>query len=317
MEAPPALDAFPGAMPPRVVVVPDVHGDLRKARQCLLAAGVVDGEGRWAARVQGTVVVQLGDQVDSRRRDSAPGGGGGGARPHACGAGLERDLGVLRFFDRLGEEARAAGGDVFSLLGNHELMNSLGYLSYADVCRDCEAERARLFRRGAPLACELARSRRAALRLGGRLLFCHAGVLPCHLPHLHLANAVSWRFLALPAPAEGEDGPLMDVESLLMGGDGMLAHRRYSPARAAASDGSEVETVLRATGTDALIIGHHAHDPGISSLQGGRLWVVDPGMSFAVMDGRAQVLVVEPAAPPGGGLMFQRIAFRYPPSAPA
>jgi hypothetical protein len=58
-----------------------------------------------------------------------------------------------------------------------------------------------------------------------------------------------------------------------------------------------------------MVIGHHAHDPGITSLHGGRLWVVDPGMSAAVMDGTPRVLVIRPEES-GPGLVFQRVVFR-------
>ncbi len=46
----------------RVVVLPDVHGDLQQAQQALQLAGVVDGDGRWVGGR--ALVVQLGDVLD-------------------------------------------------------------------------------------------------------------------------------------------------------------------------------------------------------------------------------------------------------------
>ncbi|CAM9946483.1 unnamed protein product, partial [Ectocarpus sp. 8 AP-2014] len=48
--------------PRRLVVIADVHGDLGAFAETLLAAGLVDGTGNWAAGE--TVLVQAGDVFD-------------------------------------------------------------------------------------------------------------------------------------------------------------------------------------------------------------------------------------------------------------
>ncbi|GGI72766.1 metallophosphoesterase [Deinococcus wulumuqiensis] len=79
-------------------VVGDIHGAHDKLRALLLRAGLTDALGRWtggAARL-----VFLGDYFDR-----GPDG-----------------LGVLRLVRSLEAQARAAGGEVTALLGNHEVM---------------------------------------------------------------------------------------------------------------------------------------------------------------------------------------------------
>lgn len=86
----------------KVVAVGDLHGDFENFCLILKGAGVTDDSLRWKAG--GTHFVQLGDIMDR----------GPGARP------------IFDLLMRLEKEARAAGGMVHVLLGNHEEMNITG-----------------------------------------------------------------------------------------------------------------------------------------------------------------------------------------------
>ncbi len=91
---------------PRIVAVGDVHGAYAELAGILEATGVVDASLHW--RGGPTVLVSLGDLVD-RGADSRK---------------------VLDLLMRLEGEARAAGGAVHVVLGNHEVMNLTGDLRY-------------------------------------------------------------------------------------------------------------------------------------------------------------------------------------------
>lgn len=90
----------------RVVAIGDVHGDLAHFTQVLRDAGLVDAALRWTGG--STHLVQLGD-VPDRGPDT---------------------LEVIRLLQRLQAEARAAGGAVHCLIGNHEAMNMYRDLRY-------------------------------------------------------------------------------------------------------------------------------------------------------------------------------------------
>ncbi|KAJ9471271.1 Shewanella-like protein phosphatase 2 [Diplonema papillatum] len=92
----------------RTIAIGDLHGDLDAAMRVLKLARVVDDAGSWIGGR--TVVVQLGDLTD-RGTDSA---------------------GCVDLFLRLQAEAAAAGGEVVTILGNHELMNLSGDLRYVN-----------------------------------------------------------------------------------------------------------------------------------------------------------------------------------------
>jgi hypothetical protein len=93
----------------RVIAFGDVHGAAAELRELLRETGVVDAGEHWAA---GTAhLVSLGDLLDR----------GVDAR------------GVMDLLMRLQDEARAAGGQLHVLLGNHEAMNLMGDLRYVDA----------------------------------------------------------------------------------------------------------------------------------------------------------------------------------------
>jgi hypothetical protein len=97
-------DSFSGV--DRVVAVGDVHGGYDEFVAILRAARVIDSGNRWSGGR--THLVQTGDLIDR-------------------GAGSRK---VMDLVMRLETQARAAGGRVHALLGNHEVMNLTGDLRY-------------------------------------------------------------------------------------------------------------------------------------------------------------------------------------------
>lgn len=277
----------------RIVVVPDIHRDLDKARRCLRVAGVVDESDRWTGGR--TVVVQVGDQVDGADRS-----GRGNQRRHVCHEALRRDVDVLRYFNAIHERAREHGGAVYSLVGNHEMMNVHGMFQYADTdgCPRCERVRAAAFAPGGAVARLLATTRAVCLRVG-RVVFVHAGFLPWHL------TAVGGRPEALNAlltdvllgnPLGAAEHALFD--RVCMQQDGALTNRAFTPDRHIPR--AEAAKIMRTLDADHMVIGHNANPHGIVSLYGGMVLVCDPGVSGAVLDARPQVLEITRGRRPGG-----------------
>ncbi|MCP4042274.1 MAG: metallophosphatase, partial [Gammaproteobacteria bacterium] len=96
----------------RIIAVGDLHGDLSNSRAVLRLAGLIDEGGHWVGG--NATLIQTGDTTD-RGADSK---------------------GVMDLFRRLELEARASGGRVICLLGNHEVMNVRGdwrYVSRGDI----------------------------------------------------------------------------------------------------------------------------------------------------------------------------------------
>jgi len=90
----------------RVVAIGDVHGAHDQFVAILRAAGLIDARQRWSGGK--AVLVQTGDLVD-RGQDSRK---------------------VIELVRRLERDARAAGGQVIALTGNHEFMRLAGDWRY-------------------------------------------------------------------------------------------------------------------------------------------------------------------------------------------
>lgn len=97
-------------LPARVVVIGDLNAQYDLLERYLRGLKLLDKSGAWAGGK--TVLVQMGDIPNRGNRSRA----------------------AMDLLMRLRPEARAAGGEVYWLLGNHEVMTVLGNEAY--VCAD-------------------------------------------------------------------------------------------------------------------------------------------------------------------------------------
>ena len=185
----------------KIVVIGDLHGDFEKTKECLRLSNVLEEDTKFDENnpkrykwIGGeTVIVQVGDQIDRCRNLPCH-------EPNATNPDENSDIKILKFFTDLHFKALKKGGAVYSLVGNHELMNVVGrmdYVSYKGIknfenenqygkklyqskipsdLKDIEA-RKYAFQPGNPLAEYLACTRKLVLKIGD-YLFVHAGILP-------------------------------------------------------------------------------------------------------------------------------------------
>ena len=103
----------------RIIVIGDLHADytaMIKLFEKLELIKIQNKNISWSARPKNTIVVQLGDQLD----------GGGRGVGESVG-----ELAIINFMEQLHIQAYRHGGGVYSLIGNHEIMNLLGDFRYA------------------------------------------------------------------------------------------------------------------------------------------------------------------------------------------
>ena len=187
----PADDAtfVPTIMPvaKRIIAIGDIHGDYKLAIRSFKLANLIDDDFKWIANPPETIVVQVGDQIDSCR----PIAGTNDCKNNLTDGDAAEDLKVMKFFDYIDKKARERGGMVISLLGNHELMNSEGnftYVSYKNLHNfhyfdengkiySGEQGRRDAFKRGGPIAKMMGCSRNSIVVIGSNM-FVHAGIIP-------------------------------------------------------------------------------------------------------------------------------------------
>jgi hypothetical protein len=186
---------MPNVLPPtdRIIVIGDIHGDMNVLLECLKKARVIGKNinSRNLDKIQwlggNTIIVQVGDQIDSCRFD----GKNSCNDPNNYKMDEADDITILYFMTNLHNIAQKHGGAVYSLIGNHELMNVRGEMSYVShsnankhsyrmkdgtVIQGMEA-RKQLFAPGNEIANFLACTRNIALIIGSNL-FVHAGIVP-------------------------------------------------------------------------------------------------------------------------------------------
>jgi hypothetical protein len=248
--------------PARMVAFGDVHGDLEATRAALRLAGAIDEGDAWIGG--DLVLVQTGDQIDRGPDDRA----------------------VLDLIEDLADQAFAAGGAVYALWGNHEVMNvelDLRYVhadawaAFDDIAYDpedpdlasyAEERRGRVaaFRPGGPYAVLLA-SRNGAMVVGDTA-FAHGAILPAHAGYgLETFNA------EVQAWMRGETSET----GLILEADSPIWARTYSEDPGTA-ECAQLSSVLATLGVSRLVVGHTVQDE-INAACDGKVWRIDVGMS--------------------------------------
>lgn len=286
MYSPACTVPFEIPMKSRLVVLPDVHRDLAKAKAILRHCNIIDGSGNW--KCYDTILVQMGDQIDGGKRNGSP----KGLNVHTHGSSTAHDYEILMYFNKLSEQAPLRNSVCVSLMGNHEVMNVSGLHHYADLdgCPMCIRERVEMFRPGSKLCRDLATSRTCILKVGAFLL-SHAGVSHDHIVRVNGNLDLYNQYLRTYLLGSGRNSIL---ENVLIGEDGLLSHRRYQPANVNINTLEDVRKVLAVTGTSHMITAHNT-TPGVVPIFGNRneLIVFDPGMSRAVADQKPAVLDIK------------------------
>ena len=160
----------------RIVIIGDIHGDIRRFKDILIDAKIINKNIEWIAEPKNTIVVQMGDQVDSINRD-----------PSLDDWEVLPDVEMIYFTNLLNKIALSKGGRVISLIGNHELMNIIGNFSYvSSKSLNTNYKRQELFKPCGTLSAIL--SQRPLVVKIGKLLFCHAGITLEHLSILSKYN---------------------------------------------------------------------------------------------------------------------------------
>lgn len=165
----------------RVIVIGDIHGDLGELKALLKLAKVIDNYDNWIGG--GDIIVHVGDTIDSCRGEDC-------VLPADYDKG--EDLETLAYCVEIHNKAQKKGGAMYCLIGNHEIMNVKGDMSYVspknfDVIYDMlnnkfpgrfsDGRQARVwaFNPGNKVANFLSCSRYGVLIIGSNL-FVHAGL---------------------------------------------------------------------------------------------------------------------------------------------
>jgi len=237
----------------------DIHGSLDKTIDALVAARLIDGQLKWVGGSK--ILVQVGDQLDRGPDDKA----------------------VLHWLSELARQAKADGGMVVPLIGNHEVMNSRGDFRYSND--DDLHERKREFAPKGALG-KLLSEFPVAIVIN-KILFVHADLNEDLYPKagsLSLANEQSKAWFdgsgRLPYFLKDPSGP---VWSRRLGSE--LTEKICA----------EISKELTDRDLQAIVVGHTPQEKGINggcpnSKGVNQVWRIDVGMTFGLP---AQILKID------------------------
>lgn len=298
-------DIVPTVLPKakRIIVIGDTHGDFDVTIRSLTVSNVIDKNYNWIAEPD-TIVVQVGDQIDR-------------CRPHTYDCDDERatyrdeasDIKIMKFFTNLDKQAKNNGGRVISLLGNHEILNSLGIMTYVSyegrkefenykdpktgqVIKEGTRGRVHAFKPGNEMANFMACTRVSCIIIGSNL-FVHAAIVPMLMEKysvqdvsgIERINTLIRKWL-LDQIKMKNVYEILNSEKISPFWPRILG---YIPPNALTNNNEICSTylnpVLKTLKLGNMIIGHtpqfYAHDEGINSTCDSKLWRVDIGSSKA------------------------------------
>jgi hypothetical protein len=245
----------------RIIVIGDVHGDIRRFKNILVNANIINNDLEWIADPPETIIVQLGDQIDSLNRTATE------------DWEVLKDYEMIYFTDYLNLIARAKGGYCISLIGNHELMNVIGDFSYVSENSNSDI-RQKLFKPKGSLALILAK--RPLIFKIGDLIFCHAkldiehlNILKKHNKDIFYINQIWQKYL------ENEKINIEDKEiinSIIIGPAGLLWNRKENDKNLTSLLFKELEVIY-------MFLGHTSYDK--IQLKDNQIWYCDTGISRA------------------------------------
>lgn len=255
-------DAFEYPQADRIVVIGDIHGDIRRFKNILIDASIINNDLEWIAQPQNTIVLQIGDQIDSLDRV-----------PDAETWEILPDINMLYLTNSLNKIAMTKGGRVISLIGNHEVMNIMGNFSYVSS-KSNFSSRQKYFEPKGTLSPILA-NMKIVVKIGD-LLFCHAGIRKHHLDflkskniHISQLNAMWKKFMLTNIIYEDE---AQIFNKLLLNDDSILWTREPDTHE-------DLEYVMNQLKCEFMFVGHSPVDK-IQLIQS-KIWYIDSYISRA------------------------------------
>lgn len=297
----------------RVLCLGDLHGDEETTLKILKFAKIINDDLEWIAKPNDTLVIQVGDQLDSCRKNCI--------KNSIYDKNKKGDTYLFELFGKINKSAlKKNGGGVVSLLGNHELMNVDGDIRYTnmndikystkyaddyiDELSSDEAieKRKELFSKGNKYSKYLACTRKTAVIVGSNL-FVHAGILPelAKKYKVRDLNILIKKWLLNKINIDSEDRNIGTLRDILYNSDKSPFWLRTFgkiPENVSLDDPichKYINPVLQSWNVNKMIIGHTPTFLSNNMLNGtcnNKLWRIDTGLAEQFNNNNKQVLEI-------------------------
>lgn len=254
----------------RIIAIGDIHGDFDVLLIALFKAKCINIKGNWIGG--NTIVVQLGDILDR-----------GGRGFNIDTNNNREELDIIQYMEEIHKMALRKNGAVYSVLGNHEIMNVLGDFRYttSNTLKGFGGNsfRKRLFKPGGKLAKQIACHTYGIIQIGD-WIFVHGGILPEHVNKFSIAH-INILVKNILLGNKNIDNLTHDESSLLLGERGIFWTRLLSSNIPRCDLVNDTMATLRLDNCNGGIVVGHTPQNGINGTCNKKLWKIDNGMSRA------------------------------------
>ena len=282
----------------RIIAIGDLHGNLKKTIYIFKKLNLIDNKNEWIAIPKDTIVVQVGDILDSCREKNL----------NDCENEIKEDnergdLSIFAFLNIVNRNAEKMGGKVICLLGNHELLNVMqkthynsrkdlleinrikGYEDITDLS-ELRKIRHKLFKPGGKLAKFMACTRHSALIIGSNL-FVHAGVINkvANKYKIEDINIIVRKWLLNKINLNSTKSDIGTLKDILLNYDSSIFWTRLLgnlPSNASKKEcDNHMKEVLKLWKIERMIVGHTPsinENQNIISLCDNRIHRIDTGI---------------------------------------
>lgn len=296
-------------MAKRIVAIGDLHGDFDLAIKSLQIARVISIENKKIKWIGGnTIVVQTGDQLDSARGNCKCNQNECNKCNHTKMHNNEKkscDIHVFKLFTKLHIAAMKHGGQVISLLGNHEVQNVLGlmdsYVSQNDIEYFTTIEKRKKKFAPSHKYAKIIGCTRLLFVIIGSNFFCHAGLVQPFIDQLKLPNESSYEtlnrlnviFKKWLIDGKIDDSNKIAISAISIDKNSILWTRLLGQMKANLPSNDidcqkHVNPIMKMLDINSMVVGHtpqiFVNGDSINSTCQKQLWRIDNALSHAFDD---------------------------------
>jgi hypothetical protein len=266
----------------KIVVIGDLHGDYRATISALLKGKIINKQLKWIGGK--TNVIQMGDILDRRARS-------------VTNTDEDSEFKIMRLIIKLQKEAYKAGGAFHCILGNHEILNILGYFDYVSPLgikhfKKGIKERKRYFKPGGIISNIFANSWNTIIRIG-KFVFVHGGISKYISKKYSNKIPIINQFMRLFLKGNTKLFKKKEFNELFMDDNSLLWNREYSNGKLSKKKCKELKEIAKNMNVSYIVVGHTPQIKGINIEC--NIWRTDTGMSEAFgkfSNNRIQVLEI-------------------------
>lgn len=255
----------------RIVVIGDIHGDYHAFLQVLKKSKVINDKLEYIGGK--THIVQIGDILDRKPRDED------------SGDDEDSEAKIISLIFELQIKSYLQGGGFHPVIGNHELMNTLGHFDYVSKMGLMHyggyAGRKVYFQPGGTMSQYFACGWNPIVKIGG-WLFCHGGISKkvSEKYKIHEVNYILRDYLYGNQEHRNKkyfDELFLNSQSVLWNRDFSTDHHQSTYQKL----NDDLNHVFKNYQAKRICVGHTPQLGGIKHRFNGRVFNVDTGMSSA------------------------------------